>query len=192
MAADPALSTILPACHAAPAEEIADGHARLEQEVVELFAQFRRRLLRYLANFGFGISDGEEIIQEVFLALFQHLQRGKSRQDLRAWLFRVTHNQAVKRRNQNRRQLETMAEQGFEDSAADPEPNPEARLVERESQDRLQAVLKALPEQDRQCLVLRAEGLRYREIAGILNMSLGAVSLSLARSLARIGRAAER
>jgi DNA-directed RNA polymerase specialized sigma24 family protein len=36
------------------------------------------------------------------------------------------------------------------------------------------------------------EGLRYREIAGILDMSLGAVSLSLARSLARIARAAER
>ena len=30
------------------------------------------------------------------------------------------------------------------------------------------------------------------EIAGILDMSLGAVSLSLARSLARIARAAER
>jgi DNA-directed RNA polymerase specialized sigma24 family protein len=34
--------------------------------------------------------------------------------------------------------------------------------------------------------------LRYREIAGILDMSLGAVSLSLARSLARIAHSAER
>jgi RNA polymerase sigma-70 factor (ECF subfamily) len=40
--------------------------------------------------------------------------------------------------------------------------------------------------------MLRAEGLRYREIAGALAMSLGAVSMSLARSLARIARAAER
>jgi RNA polymerase sigma-70 factor (ECF subfamily) len=49
-----------------------------------------------------------------------------------------------------------------------------------------------LPEQDRRCLFLRAEGLRYREIAGILDMPLGTVSLSLGRSLARIARAAER
>jgi len=41
-------------------------------------------------------------------------------------------------------------------------------------------------------LFLRAEGLRYREIAGILDMSLGSVSISLARSLARIARSAER
>jgi RNA polymerase sigma-70 factor (ECF subfamily) len=53
-------------------------------------------------------------------------------------------------------------------------------------------VVQALPEQDRRCLFLRAEGLRYREIAAILDMSLGAVSLSLGRSLARIARAAER
>jgi len=49
-----------------------------------------------------------------------------------------------------------------------------------------------LPEQSRRCLFLRAEGLRYREIAQVLDMSLGAVSLSLARSLARIARAVER
>jgi RNA polymerase sigma-70 factor (ECF subfamily) len=38
-------------------------------------------------------------------------------------------------------------------------------------------------------LHLRAEGLRYREIAEILEMSLGAVSISLSRSLARLERA---
>jgi RNA polymerase sigma-70 factor (ECF subfamily) len=54
------------------------------------------------------------------------------------------------------------------------------------------AVLNALPEQDRRCLCLRTEGLRYREIASVLDMSLGAVSLSLERSLGRIARVAER
>jgi RNA polymerase sigma-70 factor (ECF subfamily) len=56
----------------------------------------------------------------------------------------------------------------------------------------LLAVLHALPEQERHCISLRAEGLRYREIAGILGMSLGAVSNSLGRSLARLSRAGER
>jgi RNA polymerase sigma-70 factor (ECF subfamily) len=65
-------------------------------------------------------------------------------------------------------------------------------VVRGQTQQRLQAVVRALPEQDRLCLFLRAEGLRYREIAGILDVSLGAVSISLARSLARIARTAER
>jgi RNA polymerase sigma-70 factor (ECF subfamily) len=54
------------------------------------------------------------------------------------------------------------------------------------------AVVEALPDLDRRCLVLRAEGLRYREIAGVLDISLGAVSLSLGRSMARIARAIKR
>jgi len=48
---------------------------------------------------------------------------------------------------------------------------------------------RALQEQDRCCLHLRAEGLRYREIGRVLGMSVGAVSLSLQRSLARLSRA---
>jgi len=49
-----------------------------------------------------------------------------------------------------------------------------------------------LSEEDRNCLFLRAEGLRYREIAYVLGISLGAVSMSLTRSLTRIERADRR
>jgi RNA polymerase sigma-70 factor (ECF subfamily) len=55
--------------------------------------------------------------------------------------------------------------------------------------ERLLAVVQALPDTDQGCLRLRAEGLRYREIATVLGMSLGAVSISLTRSLARLIRA---
>jgi RNA polymerase sigma-70 factor (ECF subfamily) len=53
----------------------------------------------------------------------------------------------------------------------------------------LLAVVATLPEADRSCLSLRAEGLRYREIAAVLGISLGSVSISLKRSLARLMRA---
>jgi len=71
----------------------------------------------------------------------------------------------------------------------DPHPNPEERWAIRRRQQRLLAVIHALPEQDRRCFYLRAEGLRYREITGVLGMSLGAVALSLERSFARLRRA---
>jgi RNA polymerase sigma-70 factor, ECF subfamily len=164
---------------------------RLEDEVVDLFDRFRQPLLRYLSSFGLTLQDGEEIVQDVFLSLHRHLQRGKSRENLRGWLFRVAHNQALKRRYRTRREFE-MAEAGAGEFALDPCPNPEAQLVASQDQERLRAVVRALPEQDRRCLFLRAEGLRYREIAAILEISLGSVSGSLARSLARIARAAER
>jgi RNA polymerase sigma-70 factor, ECF subfamily len=167
----------------------------LEQEVVGLFDQLQDRLLRYMLGLGLAAPDGEEITQEVFLALFLHLQRGRPRHNLRAWVFQVAHNLALKQRNviqRNRQNLfqygGTSAENFFVDRAA----NPEDQFARNQRQVRLMGVLQALPEQDRRCLSLRAEGLTYREIAQVLDMSLGAVSISLARSLARFARADDR
>ncbi|MEO8370801.1 MAG: sigma-70 family RNA polymerase sigma factor [Candidatus Solibacter sp.] len=168
------------------------GHERLEEDVVALFERFHAPLLRYLASCGVPFPDGEEVIQEVFLSLFQHLQSGKSRENLAGWLFRVAHNLALKRRHRIRRDFDARTGAAGENQAVDRQPTPEDQVVSAQAQQRLLAVVRALPEQDRRCLSLRAEGLRYREIAEILGMSLGAVSLSLSRSLARITRSAER
>ncbi len=70
--------------------------------------------------------------------------------------------------------------------------NPEQQLASRQRQQRLLAVFRALPERDRRCLSLRAEGLRYRQIADALGISLGAVAKSLARSMTRMVNADER
>lgn len=159
-----------------------------EEEVVALFDQWRDALLRYLASFGLPRADGEEIVQEVFLSLFQHLRRGGARDNLRGWLFRVAHNLGLKRRQRTPRVGGDFPSHWL----SDPTPDPEEQFLTGETHRRLSAVVHALAEQDRRCLILRAEGLRYREIARTLGMSLGAVSLSLARSLARIARVAER
>ncbi len=157
---------------------------------MSFFDQFRTPLLRYLSGFGLALPDCEEVLQEVFLSLFQHLDLGKSRANLPGWLFRVAHNLALKKRYRTYQDSEVRAQIDRAAFVIDPAPNPEDRLMDRQTQRGLLAAVDALPEQDRRCLFLRAEGLRYREIAEILEMSLGAVSLSLARSLGRIARSA--
>jgi RNA polymerase sigma-70 factor (ECF subfamily) len=165
----------------------------IEQEVIELFDGLRDPLLRYLLGFSPDISDAEDILQETFLALFQHLHRGKSREHLRGWLFRVAHNLALKHQRAQRvaKNVPESLIAAF-DSAICPAPSPEALAMKAQAHKRVAAVFEALPEQHRWCLYLRAEGLRYREIAEILNMSLGSVSACLERSLSLIARAHER
>ena len=162
----------------------------LEGEVLRLFDLMRTRLLRYAVSFGITVQDGEDIVQETFLALFHHLQRGQSNDNLHGWLFRVTHNLALKRRMKILR--ESYAGDEEELDPMDPNPNPEEHILLGERHARLESVLHALPMDDQSCLRLRAEGFRYREIAGILDISLGSVSASLSRSLTRLGQADKR
>jgi RNA polymerase sigma-70 factor (ECF subfamily) len=165
----------------------------IECEVMNFFEEYRNPLLRYVFSFGIPVHDAEEITQEVFLSLFRHLQLGKSRQNLRGWLFRVAHNLALKQRHANQRTQAAMASDAtIAERQSDPSPNPEEQVSFTQKRNRLLAVLQALPEEDQCCLRLRAEGLRYREIANLLGISLGAVSISLTRSLARLMRADRR
>jgi RNA polymerase sigma-70 factor (ECF subfamily) len=162
-----------------------------EHEVVELFEELRDRLLRYLLALGLSAHDGEEIIQESFLLLFQHLRHGKSRENLRGWVFRVARNLALKQRAANQLHLQRIVEfnESLSEQQADRNANPEEQLQSSRRQKRLLAVVRALPEQDQSCLAMRAEGLRYREIAAALGISLGSVAASLTRSLGRLSRA---
>ena len=120
------------------------------------------------------------------VSAFEARQAGSN---LHGWVFRVAHNLALKRRHASRGSETVLAAAGDAAGHCDPGPSPEEQAVQRQRQVRLLAVVRALPEQDRCCLHLRAEGLRYREIAKVLGVSLGAVSLSLQRSLARLARA---
>lgn len=164
----------------------------VEREVIFLFDEYRDRLLRYVVSIGLSIHDGEDVIQEVFLSLFRHLKLARSRENLQGWLFRVAHNLALKSRNKKQRQQARVAsEPELMLARVDPGENPEEQLANRQQQKRLRAVMQALPEQDRWCLYLRAEGLRYRDIASVVGISLGAVANSLAKSMERLMRANE-
>jgi RNA polymerase sigma-70 factor (ECF subfamily) len=172
--------------------EESDGSqtAAFEHQLVELFDELRGPLLRYLSHFPLSLHDAEDVIQEAFLSLNQHIRHGKSVQEARGWLFRASHNFALKKRLRLRKNLGSSPL--AEDLATDPALNPEDLLLLKRKHERVQAVVRALPEQDRWCLYLRAEGLRYRQIADILNISLGSVSNCLQRSLARISQAVQR
>src|SRR5271155_856489 len=167
--------------------------SEIEHEVVELFEEFRNPLLRYTLSFGISVHDAEEVVQEVFLSLFRHLQLRRSRKNLRALIFRVAHNLALKQLYANQRsQAKTTSDWTTAEEQFDPTPDPEEQMSASQKRQLLLAVVHALPEADQGCLRLRAEGLRYREIAAALGMSLGAVSISLTRSLARLIRAERR
>jgi len=184
------LQAALDLCVSTGTGETAATTRYAQDDVLMLFDACGANLFRYVRSLGIEPATSQDIVQEVFLALFHHLRLERPRNNLKGWLFKVAHNLALKHRRKLKRRAEDLVSDfGLAELAIDPSLDPEERMHEEQRIARLQAIACVLPERDRQCLSLRAEGLRYREIADVLGISLGSVAKSLTRSLARLANA---
>ena len=70
-------------------------HLTLEEQVTHLFCTLRDSLYRYLLALLGSSGEAEEIAQDAFLKLYEHLQAGHRIARPRCWIFRIAHNSAI-------------------------------------------------------------------------------------------------
>jgi RNA polymerase sigma-70 factor (ECF subfamily) len=164
------------------------GHARsLDAEVEQIYRETRGSICAYLLYLGVSNDRAQEVTQEVFLRLFQTLRKEKPIENVRAWLFRVAHNLGLKVRSRER---SFRLVQPDWDRFVHPSHSPESELLDKERNTRVAAALAELSPQQRNCLYLRSEGLRYTEIAEVMGISASSVNEFLRRAIARLAEAA--
>ena len=156
----------------------------LQDQVAQLFLEAREDVYRYLLSLGLYPPQAQEGAQEVFLRLYAALKKGEKILNPRAWIFRVAHNLGLKIRA--RQNFQAPFDADLELQLAGPGMNPEQSLIERERTLRFHQAIEGLSNQQRQCLFLRLEGLRYPEIAAALGISASAVGEFLRRAIARL------
>ena len=122
----------------------------------------------------------EDLAQEVFLELYQSLDRIESTAHLTYWLRRVTANRCIDQGRKKFRRRELALEDAPEPSApSQPQVNDPLLLKQ------LQQSVAGLPEKQRMVVILRfQEGLGPAEIAEVLAMPVNTVKSTLHRSLA--------
>ncbi len=157
----------------------------LQDQVSRLFEEARDDVYRYLLTLGLYPPQAQEATQEVFLRLYATLRKGEEIQNSRAWIFRVAHNLGLKIRARQHSEEPFNPELSATHSAGQSE-TPESELLERERMTRFHAAVQALSEQQRRCLFLRMEGLRYPEIGSALGISASAVGEFLRRAMVRL------
>jgi RNA polymerase sigma-70 factor, ECF subfamily len=153
-------------------------------EATALYSELRKPLLRYLVCLGLSADEAQDVVQEAFLSLHRHLNAGGSKENIRGWLFRVAHNRARNQQNRYERRFGAPLE-----DEADPisdKASPEQAVLEREKFRRLSRAISDLAEAERDCLLLRAEGLRYREIGEVLGMPTSTVAEIIERTIRKL------
>ena len=164
------------------------GAMNLQDQVVQLYEEARQDVYHYLLRLGLSPAEAQEGAQEVFLRLYSELVRGESIRNPRAWVFRVAHNLAM---GHNAGDTWKPLEAATEAALADGSPGPERSAILRQRNARLSQALTELSPQQRKCLYLRAEGLRYREIADAAGIGISTVSEFISRAIARLRRAVD-
>ena len=172
-------------CPAGPRQVAAPD---LQEQVSQAFVDWRDDVYRYLLTLGLGPPQAQETAQEVFLRLYVALRKQEEPiLNQRAWVFRVAHNLGLTVRTRESSTLPLDAELAavLPDRGSD----PESGFLEREKLQRVHRAVKDLSPQQRQCLYLRAEGLRYQEIADSLGVTVSTVAEFLKRAVTRLRKA---
>jgi RNA polymerase sigma-70 factor (ECF subfamily) len=153
-------------------------------QVSRLFEEARDDVYRYLLTLGLHPPQAQEATQEVFLRLYATLRKGEEIQNPRAWVFRVAHNLGLKIRSRQHAEEPFEPDLGAQYVART--NTPETELIERERLLRFHNAVEGLSEQQKRCLFLRMEGLRYPEIGSALGISASAVGEFLRRAMVRL------
>lgn len=156
-----------------------------DREATSLFRELRKPLLRYLVCLGLSSDEAQDVVQDAFLSLHRHLSAGGSEENIRSWLYRVAHNQARNRQKSYDRRFGAQLDDAGVESALD-EATPERVLLEKEKFQRLGTAIRTLTGAERECLLLRANGLRYREIGEVLGIATSTVADTVERAVKKL------
>ncbi|MEF3046791.1 RNA polymerase sigma factor [Pseudotabrizicola sp. L79] len=126
-------------------------------------------------------AEAEDVAQEAMLRLWRMAPDWRPGEaQVTTWLYRVATNLATDRVRQRGRRRATTLDDAPE--VADGQPGALQTMIEADRMTALQAALDALPERQRQAVVLRhIEGLANPEIAQILGVGVEAVESLTAR-----------
>jgi RNA polymerase sigma factor (sigma-70 family) len=143
------------------------------------YNEWLQELRRYVHRLTGDPDVAEDVAQESVLRFVRAERDGRVRQP-RAWLYRTATNLV---RDQARH--EAMLRRKPVPVDADTVPTPEHDLERRETIRQVRAVLERLSARDRELLILRESGFRYREIAEVIGVKAQSVPVLAARALER-------
>jgi len=159
-------------------------------DLSQVYSEHYRPLVRFLYRRTGDQALAEDLAQEAFVRAIEHQP-----EQPKAWVFQVAANLVrddFRRRAVRRRHLELVGSERGTVSAAGESTAPDIALERSEAAALVSAALDELAPNDRDCLLLREEGLSYDEIDDVVGLSKGSVGTTLSRARCRLAAAYER
>lgn len=155
-------------------------------ETEQLFSEYSASLVRYLRTGLRDASEIEDLAQETFIRYFQARSNGEEIGNPKGWLYRVGRRLAVDQAKKAKPVLlDEEGWRGVEAARTEPAGGDEVEQSQRWSH----LPWHVLSEMEKECLLLRAEGLTFREVADVLDVSMSSAASYVARAIKKFQRA---
>lgn len=168
-------------------ELIAKAIRGREDGFEELVRRYQRPITAYIYRMLNDYDASLDVTQEVFIKVYNSLEKYSSDYKFSTWLYRIAHNAAIdymRRNSANLQSLETENEDGaYQLQLESPSPSPEQERERKEWRSEIDAVVRCLPSVYKELILLRhSQELSYDEIAEVTNLPLGTVKNRLFRA----------
>ena len=162
----------------------------------EAFEELVRRTVRLVYARAYletgDVHRAEDLVQETFLTAWRKLDQLTDAAGFRAWLMTILHSVLVDSIRRASRRKRTPASEEEALHIADPSPTPAESAQVREERQRALSILRSLPREYQQVLMLRyLAGADYETIARQLALTNGSLRGLLHRGLAMLRKQLE-
>lgn len=150
----------------------------------------KNKLFRFAYNIVNDEAEAEDIVQEVFIKLWNQRDHLEQINSIEAWCMRVTRNLAIDKMRSKHQKTEGF-KPGFD--MRDDAPSPYQSVAGNDLFHKIKKLMQALPEKQRMAMELRdIEGLSYQEVADALEISLDQVKVNIFRARIAMKKELER
>lgn len=142
-----------------------------------------------LHNFLFGKCNSQEqaedLVQEAFLRLWKNCKK-VSLEKAKGYVFAISNNLLINKWKQKKVVDKYFESKGSTTLNSSDEKDPSSLLIEIESKEKIEGLIAQLPEKQRLALLLRLEGLSYKEIANLNDVSVKAIEKRIHKAISSL------
>ncbi len=144
------------------------------KDLEHLFAIRRPEFIRFLIRFGVNAVEAEDITQEVFLRMVNQEEKSQRPDRMYEWLLTCARNLAINRFHRARREIGVVDRlwKKWERTLSDPDSDIDLHYSQRSRYLALVDAISSLNAEEQQCLLMRCEGITYREIGQNLGIPI--------------------
>ena len=153
----------------------------------QLYLHFGKKLIHFATSLVRSKEIAEELVEDVFVKLWANRRHITEIENITVYVYIATKNKSLNSLSQKAKELILAPFDFLDTSVNDFAPDPYELMITSEMMDRMHQAVETLPPRCKMIFkLIREDGLKYKEVAEILNISVNTIDVQMAIAVKKI------